>query len=332
MLSRWLSWRVFGLLALGPLLTMQFMAADNTAAEPPAAETQPAETQPAEGGDADGDAGKGTAEAEQDADRASRFIRISKTDAGQPEALETSIIRYEAPQGSEHAGLVVDLVGVVHIGEKEYYEELDKRLKTYDVVLYELVAPDGTRVLPEEIDSSRSPLGAVQLGMRDMLNLQFQLQHIDYMAKNFRHADMSPEQFIEDMESRGDSVFKMGLRMMGAGLASQSATAGDAGMMMALLSGKDRPKRMKQIMARQLTEMEAVTAGIDDAQGENTLIKGRNVRAFEVLDEEIDSGKKRIAVFYGAGHLPDMADRLEKDFQLQPSTIEWFEAWDLQRN
>lgn len=322
MLSRLLSWRLLGLLAFGPLLTMQFMAADTMAADPPAADVR--------AGDAAD--GREAAEADKDADRASRFIRISRTEAGQPKALETSVIRYEAPQGSEHAGLIVDLVGVVHIGEKEYYEALDKRLKTYDVVLYELVAPDGTRVLPEDIDSSRSPLSAVQLGMRDMLNLQFQLQHIDYMAENFRHADMSPEQFIEDMESRGDSVFKMGLRMMGAGLASQAATAGDAGMMMALLSGKDRPKRMKQVMARQLTEMEAVTAGIDDAQGKNTLIKGRNIRAFEVLDEEIESGKKRIAVFYGAGHLPDMADRLEKDFQLQPSTVEWFAAWDLQRN
>lgn len=322
MVSRWLHWRVFCLLALCPLAALQVAAAD-----------PPTSSRASDAGDAAQAAAEpAAAEAGTDAERASRFIRISKTDQGHPQALETSIIRYVAPESSAHEGLIVDLVGVVHIGQKEYYEEIDKRLKTYDVVLYELVAPDGTRVLPEDIDASRSPLSAVQLGMRDMLNLQFQLQHIDYMAENFRHADMSPEQFVEDMESRGDSVVKMGMRMMGAGLASQAATAGDAGMMMALFSGKDRPKRMKQVMARQLTEMEAVTAGIDDAQGNNTLIKGRNVRAFEVLGEEIESGKKRIAVFYGAGHLPDMADRLENEFQLQPSTVEWFQAWDLQRN
>ncbi len=31
-----------------------------------------------------------------------------------------------------------------HIGEKEYYEALNKRFEGYDVVLYELVAPAGT--------------------------------------------------------------------------------------------------------------------------------------------------------------------------------------------
>lgn len=262
----------------------------------------------------------------------SRYIRISKTDAGHPQGLETSIVRYVGTKDSPHPDLVVDLVGVVHVGQKEYYQQLDKRLSTYDVVLYELVAPNGTRVAPEEVAASRSPLSAVQLGMRDMLNLQFQLQHIDYSAKNFRHADMSPDEFLEDMEGRGDSILKMGLRMMGAGLATQAASASDAGMLRALLSGEDRSKKMKQVMAQQLIDMESMTAGLDDAQGQNTLIRSRNAKAFEVLREEIEAGKKRIAVFYGAGHLPDMAERLEQDFKLQSSTVEWFQAWNLQKN
>ncbi|WP_164102771.1 TraB/GumN family protein [Candidatus Laterigemmans baculatus] len=292
----------------------------DAAAEPPAAKEAAAKKAAAK------EAG------ESGAEEASRYIRISKTEGGLPKALETSIVRYVGGKQSSHPGVVVDLVGVVHVGQKEYYRQLDKRLKTYDVVLYELVAPNGTRVAPEEVAASRSPLGAVQLGMRDMLNLEFQLQHIDYSAKNFRHADMSPDEFLADMEDRGDSILKMGLRMMGAGLATQAASGSDAGMLRALLSGEDRPKKMKQVMAQQLIDMEAMTAGLDDAAGENTLIRGRNARAFEVLKEEIEAGKKRIAVFYGAGHLPDMAERLEQDFQLRPTTVEWFPAWNLQKN
>jgi hypothetical protein len=264
--------------------------------------------------------------------RAERFIRISKNEKGRVKALETAIVRYEAPKDSKYAGLVVDLVGVIHIGQKEYYKQLDTKLATYDVVLYELVAPDGTRVRPEDIGADRSPLSAMQLGMRDMLNLEFQLQNIDYMAKNFRHADMSPEEFMEHMESRGDSLMKMGLRMMGAGLASSAATGGDAGMLLALMSGEDRPKKMKQAMSKQLLDVEIMTAGLDDESGNNTLIRGRNVKAFNVMREEIQAGKKKIAVFYGAGHLPDMAERLEKDFSLKETTTEWLPAWDLQRN
>lgn len=265
-------------------------------------------------------------------DSAEKFIRISKNDAGKPSALQTSIVRYQGAKGSRYEGVIVDLVGVVHIGQLEYYEELQKRLGKYDVVLYELVAPDGTRVRPEDVKNRNNPLSAMQLGMRDMLNLEFQLEHIDYMAKNFRHADMSPEEFVEDMEERGDSFLKMGLRMMGAGLASASAQGGDAGMLMALMAGEDRPKKMKQAMARQLIDVEVMTAGLDDAQGENTLIRGRNVKAFQVMEEELAAGKRRIAVFYGAGHLPDMAARLENEYSMKPTNTEWFSAWDLQRN
>jgi hypothetical protein len=271
-------------------------------------------------------------EAEAQPEGSARFIRVTETDEGRPKSLETSIVRYEGQPGTPHEGVVVDLVGVVHIGQLEYYQQLKARLANYDVVLYELVAPDGTRIRPEDVKNRNNPLSAMQLGMRDMLNLEFQLEHIDYFAENFRHADMSPEEFMEDMEERGDSLLKMGLRMMGAGLASASSQGGDAGILMAMMAGEDRPKKMKQAMARQLVEMEVVTAGLDDEQGENTLIRGRNMKAFKIMEEELDSGKKRIAVFYGAGHLPDMAERLESEYGMQPGPVEWFSAWDLQRN
>jgi len=265
-------------------------------------------------------------------ERAARYIRVSKNEQGRPQALQTSIVRYVGPPGSRYEGVVVDLVGVVHIGQKEYYKDLGERLSSYDVVLYELVAPDGTRISPEDVKSSRSALGAVQMGMRDMLNLEYQLEHIDYMSKNFRHADMSPDEFMKDMEKRGDSLVKMGLRMMGSGLASSASRGGDAGMLLALFSGDDRSKKLKQTMASQLVDMEVMTAGLDDANGENTLIRGRNMKAFKILKEEIESGKKQIAVFYGAGHLPDMAQRLKEDFSMNEESAEWFSAWDLQRN
>lgn len=85
-------------------------------------------------------------------------------------------------------------------------------------------------------------------------------------------------------------------------------------------------------MSKQLLDVEIMTAGLDDESGNNTLIRGRNVKAFNVMREEIQAGKKKIAVFYGAGHLPDMAERLEKDFSLKETTTEWLPAWDLQRN
>jgi hypothetical protein len=89
---------------------------------------------------------------------------------------------------------------------------------------------------------------------------------------------------------------------------------------------------LKQTMAKQLVDVDVAMAGLDDASGENTLIKGRNRKAFEVLKEELDAGKKSVAVFYGAGHLDDMAERLEADFGMKPKSTKWLPAWDLQKN
>ena len=259
------------------------------------------------------------------------YLRVTETDEGRPKALQTATVRYEGKSGTKHAGCIVDLVGVVHIGQDEYYRELNDQLGTYDRVLYELVAPDGTRIKPEDLEKRRSILASVQSGMKDLLNLEYQLEKIDYMANNFRHADMSPDEFAEDLSRRGDSVWKMVARMMGAGLVTQANTGGDVGILMAMFSN-ERSKMLKQLMARQLVDMEVVTAGMDDANGDNTLIKGRNRKAFDVLQQVLDEGDKKVAVFYGAGHLPDMAERLQKEFEMVPTKTTWANAWDLTKN
>ena len=43
------------------------------------------------------------------------------------------------------------------------------------------------------------------------------------------------------------------------------------------------------------------------------------------------SGKKRIGIFYGAGHLADMEKRLAADFGLKRDREQWVEAWDLRK-
>ncbi len=277
------------------------------------------------------DTEKASARKDSQEDDHSLYLRVEESDDGKPKSLQTAIVRYRGKKGTKFEGRIVDLVGVVHIGQHEYYADLNKRLSKYDSVLYELVAPDGTRIKPEDLEKRRSILASMQSGMKDMLKLEYQLEKIDYLAENFRHADMSPEEFVEDLERRGDSLFKMFARMMGAGLASSAASGGDAGMLLALFSS-DRPMRLKQAMARQLVDIEVVTAGMDDENGDNTLIKGRNAKAFSVLTDELEAGKEKLAVFYGAGHLPDMADRLEEEFEMVPRRTTWLNAWDLTRN
>ncbi len=69
-------------------------------------------------------------------------------------------------------------------------------------------------------------------------------------------------------------------------------------------------------------------AALEGPEG-STLITERNKKALEVLGKKIDSGAKRLAIFYGAGHMPDMSQRLESDFGLQRKDEQWLTAWDL---
>ncbi len=64
-------------------------------------------------------------------------------EAGKSMALEVAARRFVAPAGS--AGPDVILVGVVHIGERSFYEKLQKLLGEQDLVLYESVMPPGAR-------------------------------------------------------------------------------------------------------------------------------------------------------------------------------------------
>ena len=45
--------------------------------------------------------------------------------------------------------------------------------------------------------------------------------------------------------------------------------------------------------------------------------------------QQLAAGKRRLGIFYGAGHLPDMEKRLEKDFGLKRQSTTWLTAWDM---
>ena len=221
-----------------------------------------------------------------------------------------------------------DSIGAVHIADKSYYEELNKRFKEYDVVLYELVAPEGTRI-PKggRPGGGGGAIGGLQSGMKSMLDLSLQLNHVDYTVKNLVHADMSPDEFSKAMKDRGESWLQMYLRTVGYAMATQSGTGSDASLLLALFS-RDRSRRLKIILAQQFEEQEGMMGALEGPDG-SAIITARNGKCFEVLEKQIQDGKKRIAVFYGAGHLNDMEKRLVRDFKLKRAEESWVDAWNL---
>jgi len=260
--------------------------------------------------------------AEKEADGEPKFLRVQRNEAGRPVGMETAIARYRSADG-----VVVDLIGVVHIADKPYYEELNTIFKKYDSVLYELVAPEGKLPKPGK---RKGALGGFQSGMSGMLELAFQLDHVDYTADNFVHADMSPEEFSKSMTDRGESVWQIVFRSIGYSAARQGnqGGTGELGLLAAMFS-KNRANIMKRQIAQQFEDLEGNIAALEGPKG-STLIGQRNRKAFEVLADRIKAGDKTIAVFYGAGHLPDMDKRLLEDFQMQRQEFRWLRAWSME--
>ena len=133
------------------------------------------------------------------------------------------------------------------------------------------------------------------------------------------------------MKDRGESMMQMFFRMMGQSMALQSRKVGkgstDLKMLMALLS-KDRNKQLKLLLAEEFESTGGAMSALEGKQG-STLITERNKKALAVLRKELDKGTRRIAVFYGAGHLSDMEKRLSTDFGMKRIKEDWLDAWNL---
>jgi hypothetical protein len=265
-----------------------------------------------------------------------KWVRLLTDADDEPLALETAVIRYVKEddvidgQPSDEYEQYVDLVAAVHVGDARYYRDLNRRFKRYDAVLYELVAPEGTVVPRGRGTPNTHPLGMLQNGMKSMLELEHQLEKVDYTRQNMVHADLSPEDFAKSMAKRDEGFMQMFFKLQGAAMAQQAAagsTNSDIDILAAMLA-EDRSRQLKIAMAKQFEGMEAVIMGFSGSEG-STLITDRNARALEVLKKRLKAGDKKIAIFYGGAHMSEMDKQLEKDFGLQPVGIEWVEAWDL---
>lgn len=263
------------------------------------------------------------------------WVRMQYDANGEVLGMQTAVVRYAAAASTGSAGVTpvqVDLIGAVHIADVSYYKQLNERFKQYDALLYELVAPEGTVVQRGRGTSNAHPIGAMQNVFKDLLDLDHQLEKIDYTKKNFVHADMSPDDFQKAMKDRNETFLQMYFRLIGQAMAHQSelsvkGESSDFELITALFA-EDRPRRLKIVLAKQLSEMESLMVSFGGENG-SVIITDRNKKALEVLKQRIAKGNKKIGIFYGAGHLNDMDKRLRKDFGLQPVSVTWLTAWNL---
>lgn len=259
------------------------------------------------------------AKAAQKAEQA-QFLRfVDDNDGGGK--LQTSIVTLQNDQGVK-----VHLVAAVHVGEEKYYQGLNKTFQGYDALLYEMVKPKDAPA-PEPGFQSGSWVSTFQRAMKDVLELDFQLDDIDYRAKNFIHADLDAETFEKLQEERGESIWLLMLKQMMAEMDKPQAQISDVSLLELglALASPDRARHLKLLLAKQFDDIEDKLSGLDN---NTVLVTERNKAAIKALKDALADGRKNVGIFYGAAHMPDMEKRVE-EMGFKKTGSEWRTAWDM---
>jgi hypothetical protein len=287
------------------------------------------------------------------------YVRISTADSNR---LDFQIVLREfAP--TRKAGPEVWLSGVSHIGDRDYYAQLQKHLDERTVVLFEGVGEDRdsasapVREAPSEPEpaSSRAsdkPHGtgpggesnSLQSQIASSLGLVFQLDSIDYERPNFRHCDLSVSQIRDLMAEQEKSSGTEG---------SSGAVASfdnlvqlmEGGSFMDLLIRMGLKFMGANAYLQGLGKL-ALMESLEDVQGDpsqmtglpasmnqllTVIIQKRNEHVLHDLEGQLkhmDPGGS-ISIFYGTGHMPDLEAQLRKKLHYRPVGQVWLTVFSV---
>ena len=265
------------------------------------------------------------------ADSPTTFARVAVDEQEKPAALQLAIVTYVSQDDSR--SISVDLISAIHVGDKAYYAELNDRFESYDALLYELIAPKDT-VVDRTAEEREGFVSNAQLILKNILDLTFQLDEIDYSKPNFVHADLSPAELSQSMDERDESLYVYFWRVFYASMdeyAKDPLGIRDWQMLSAVLAAND-DNAVKILIAYEMTDLKQMRKILGD-DSDSAVIGARNERAIEVLRSTLDMGtdRMRIGIFYGVAHMPDLEVRLVNELGLVRQEVLWIDAWKLDR-
>ena len=216
----------------------------------------------------------------------------------------------------------VTLFGCVHVADRQFYEGMQQRFEACDALLYELIAEADLRPYPDMPRGDDHWITMVQDGMGSGLLLHEQFECMDYRMDNFVHADMTDEEWSEALAAAGkNEVGELFSTAPGDVDRDAEAQQKPVDLVAAFRNGQG-VSQLRIVMGRVLCSAEG------QSKEPTVIIHGRNERCLEVLQQQLQAGKQRLGIFYGAAHLEHMEQRLLKDLGWRKVKEEWVNAWD----
>lgn len=214
-------------------------------------------------------------------------------------------------------GPKITLLGAVHIGEKSYYEQLQRRLDRADIVLFEHIG------LPEEkveVDAKCPHFnddGGGHTESAQELKLETQTQNIRH-GRHFVHADIGLSELYDLLNvAPGRPICER----------------------LSRVPSKNTNEKEKNKLIETDVKRSAVALALVKSLGhereyadetEKIILFHRNKAVIKRLCERLPGFKasQEIMIFYGAAHMPDIENSLEEmGYMLDNS--EWLAAFSL---
>lgn len=270
----------------------------------------------------------------------SSFIRINRNHLGEPLTLQTAVVTYSSQVPG--VDVEVDLIGVIHIADRSYYLDLQEHFTRYDKLLFEVVSNEqGVKALQTGQRPGFNPLGILYGTVAKGLGLVTQFDTVSYSPENFVHADLSFKEIGQSIVERDEEAALLLVRSLrGLQTAPQERVKNapeppSAKELRDILvrfaaSPRDEIRNLKCLFAQNLVTNFEQPGRMKDLAS-FVILENRNQAAINVLLKELQKGAKRVGIFYGAAHLPDLESRLASQCGLQRRETVWKDAWNLDR-
>lgn len=284
------------------------------------------------------------------------YMRVTNSATGAVE-LQVAVRKFVPTNGT---GPVIWLAGASHIGETNYYAQLQQHLDAQALVLFEGIhanheprAPNTSAAKPDAILKNSSPAEPIakaadrtslQKELAESLGLVFQLEAINYRGTNFRNSDLSLRELKEFMEKgdepgapdspkekRKNEAFDTLLKAMEGN--SFFGTLLKAGFK---LVGSN-PKLQATVKLGLIEALGSIRGDLsrmrslpEDVQRlMEVLIQSRNDAVLKDLRIELKRPRPpaSISVFYGAGHMDDLERRVCREFGYRADKDLWLPAF-----
>lgn len=252
------------------------------------------------------------------------YIRYQRGRTDNDGALQIAVETWRTPNGT-----LIDLYGVVHIADAAYYQQVQRELDAYDAVLYEGVGATREALAERRRNpQSASGLSTVQKLFGTVLGLQFQMDGIAYTSSNLVHADMGAETFRR--ETKGQNINPLEEYVSPEQLQRLGPIIELGGVLIQKYF-EANPETRNSLK----TQFASQIAGADMTQQlppqlYQTIVIDRNAIVMRVLAGHLQANPRhrRIAIFYGAAHMPDFNQRFVQLGYTKVST-RWMTAWSI---